>query len=101
MTLAGRCVLPVDEQRGDDRQQVTATRAAGQAGGLLDVGLAVGGADTGDGLARGLGQVGQPVGARLGVLAGVGEQQPDIVIGSLFALRRIGQRGEQRVIARS
>jgi hypothetical protein len=44
-----------------------------------------------------LGQVGQPVGARLGVLAGVGEQQQDIVTGSQFAPRRVGQRGEQRV----
>jgi hypothetical protein len=93
--LAGR--PPAGEQGDDDRRQVPGAGAAGQPGGLLDVGLGVGGADTGDGPARGVGQVGQPVGARLHMLAGVGEQQPDLVIGSLFALSCIDQRGEQRI----
>jgi hypothetical protein len=83
VTLTGR--LAVDEQRDGDRQQVPGACAAGQPGGLLNVGLGIGGADTGDGHARGLGQVGQPVRARLHMLAGVGEQQPDITISLLFA----------------
>ena len=82
--LAGRS--PADEQGDDDRGQVPGACAAGQLGGLLDVGLGVGGADTGDGHARGFGQVGQPVGARLHMLAGVGEQQPDVA-GRPAALR--------------
>ena len=93
--LAGRS--PADEQGDDDRRQVPGACAAGQPGGLLDIGLGVGGADTGDRHARGLGQVGQPVGARLHVLAGVGEQQPQIAVGLLLALGGVGQGGEQGV----
>src|SRR5215472_2045169 len=59
---------PAGEQGDDDRHQVPGAGTAGQTGGLLNVGL------------------------------GVGEQQPDIVIGSLFTLCRVGQRGEQRVL---
>ena len=73
-------------------------RATGQPGGVVDVGLGVGGADSGEGHARGLGQVGQPVGARLGVLSRIGEQQPDLLVGPLPALGRVGERGEQRVL---
>ena len=65
---------------------------------MLDVGLGVGAADTGNGHACGVGQIGQPVGARLRVLSRVGEQQPYVVIGSRFALSGISQRGEQRVL---
>src|SRR5690348_3270027 len=61
-TLAGRFVLPAGEQSDDDRQQVTTAGATGQPGGLLTVGLGVRGANAGEGHARGLGQVGQPVG---------------------------------------
>jgi len=93
--LAGR--TPVDEQRDDDRSQVPGAGAASQPGGLLDVGLGVGGADPGNRHARGLGQVGQPVGARPHMLTGVSEQQSHIVVGALFALRRVSQRGEQWV----
>ena len=41
----------------------------------------------------------QPVRARLHVRAGGGEQQPDLMVGLLFARCGVGQRGEQWVLS--
>jgi hypothetical protein len=53
--------------------------------GGVDIGGGVGGADSGDGFAGGLGQVGEPVGAGGGQLAGVGEQDADVAVGLVAA----------------
>jgi hypothetical protein len=53
-----------------------------------DVGVmrGVGGPDAGDGFAGGLGEVGEPVGAGGGELAGVGEQDADVAVGLVAAV---------------
>ena len=66
--------------------------------GGADVVAGVGGADTGEGLAGGVGEVGQPVGAGGGQLAGVGEQDADIRVG-LVAAGAGGAQGGQDGIA--
>src|SRR5262245_45851083 len=62
--------------------------------GGVDVGGGVGGPDPGDGFAGGLGQVGEPVGARGGQLTGVGEQDADVAVG-LVAAGAGGAQGGQ------
>jgi hypothetical protein len=59
------------------------SRAEGlhDAPGGVDVVVAAGGTDAGDGLPGSSGQVGQPVGTRGGKLAGVGEQDADVAVG--------------------
>ena len=53
--------------------------------GGVDVGGGVGGPDAGDGPAGGGGEVGEPVGAGGGQLAGVGEQDADVAVGLVAA----------------
>ena len=88
------------EQGGDGLLEMPLAIGPDDLCGSLDVGLAVAGADAGYGHARGLGQVGQPVGAGRDVLAGVGEQQPDVPVGLLLALARVGQGRQQRIASR-
>ena len=57
----------------------------------------VGGADAGDGHAGGVGQVGEPVGAGGGQLAGVGEQDADVAVGLVAAGAGGAQGGQDRI----
>ena len=56
----------------------------------------VGDADPGDGQAGGGGEVGEPVGAGSGQLAGVGEQQADVTVGLVAAGAGGTQGGQNR-----
>src|SRR6266496_1854637 len=64
---------------------VSAADVVHDAPGGVDIGGGVGGADAGDGFAAGLGEVGEPVGAGGGQLAGVGEQDADVAVGLVAA----------------
>jgi hypothetical protein len=66
--------------------------------GGVDVGSGVAGAGSGDGFAGGLGQVGEPVGAGGGQLAGVGEQDADVAVGLVAAVAGGAQGGQDRII---
>src|SRR5204863_565244 len=66
--------------------------------GGVDIGGGVAGADAGDGFAGGLGEVGQPVGAGGGQLAGVGEQDADVAVGLVAAGAGSAQGGQDRII---
>jgi hypothetical protein len=66
--------------------------------GGVDVGGGVAGPDAGDGLAGGLGQVGEPVGAGGGQLAGVGEQDADVTVGLVAAATGGAQGSQHRII---
>ena len=66
--------------------------------GGVDVGGGVGGPDAGDGSAGGVGQVGEPVGAGGGQLAGVGEQDADVTVGLVAAGAGGAQGGQDRII---
>ena len=65
--------------------------------GGVDIGGGVAGPDSGDGLAGGLGQVGEPVGAGGGQLAGVGEQDADVAVGLVAAVAGGAQGGQDRI----
>src|SRR5690349_20313614 len=73
--------------------------AVDDAAGGVDVGGGVGGPDTGQGPAGGLGEVGEPVGARRGQLASVGEQDADVAVGLVAAGAGGAQGGQDRIIA--
>lgn len=62
---------------------------------VIDVGRGVGGADAGDGRARGAGQVGQPVGAWDYGFPGLRQQQPDVRVSLVPALPGLSERGQQ------
>ena len=62
-----------------------------------DVGGGVAGANAGDGSAGGLGQVGEPVGAWGGQLAGVGEQDADVAVGLVPAFAGGAQGGQDGI----
>jgi hypothetical protein len=66
--------------------------------GGIDIGGGVAGADAGDGFAGGLGEVGEPVGAGGGQLAGVGEQDADVAVGLVAAVAGGAQGGQDRII---
>src|SRR6266576_2265154 len=66
--------------------------------GGVDVGDGVAGAGSGDGPAGGGGQVGEPVGAGGGQLAGVGEQDADVAVGLVAAVAGGAQGGQDRII---
>src|SRR5213080_3710600 len=72
--------------------------AVDDAAGGVDVGGGVGGPDAGDGPAGGLGEVGEPVGAGGGQLAGVGEQDADVAVGLVAAGAGGTQGGQDRII---
>ena len=78
---------------------VSAADVVQDAPGGIDIGGGVGGPDSGDGFAGGLGQVGEPVGAGGGQLAGVGEQDADVAVG-LVAAGAGGAEGGQDGISR-
>ena len=65
--------------------------------GGVDIGGGVGGPDAGDGLAGGLGEVGEPVGAGGGQLAGVGEQDADVAVGLVAAGTGSAQGGQDGI----
>jgi hypothetical protein len=65
--------------------------------GGIDVGGGVAGADAGDGFAGGFGEVGEPVGAGGGQLAGVGEQDADVAVGLAAAVAGGAQGGQDRI----
>src|SRR4051794_7606343 len=67
--------------------------------GSVDVGGGVGGPDSGDGLAGGFGEVGQPIGAWGGQLAGVGEQDADVTVGLVTAGTGGAQGGQDGIAA--
>src|SRR6266536_4621534 len=73
---------------------VSAADVVQDAPGGIDIGGGVGGPDPGDGLAGGGCQVGEPVGAGGGQLAGVGEQDADVAV-SLVAAGAGGAEGGQ------
>src|SRR6185312_11219023 len=66
--------------------------------GGVDVGGGVAGAGSGDGFAGGPGQVGEPVGAGGGQLAGIGEQDADVAVGLVAAGAGGAQGGQHRII---
>src|SRR5881296_3354449 len=66
--------------------------------GGVDVGGGVSGADAGDGFAGGLGEVGEPVGAGGGQLAGIGEQDADVAVSLVAAGTGGTQGGQHRII---
>src|SRR5437764_8361576 len=77
---------------------VSAADVVQNAPGGIDIGGGVGGPDPGDGLAGGFGQVGEPVGAGGGQLAGVGEQDADSTVGLVTAGAGGTQGGQNRII---
>jgi hypothetical protein len=66
--------------------------------GGVDVGGGVASADAGDGFAGGLGEVGEPVGAGGGQLAGVSEQDADVAVSLVAAVAGSAQGGQHRII---
>src|SRR5437763_9206914 len=77
---------------------VSAADVVHDAPGGVDVGGGVAGADAGDGFAGGLGEVGEPVGAGGGQLAGVGEQDADVAGGLVAAVAGGAPGGQDRII---
>ena len=65
--------------------------------GGVDIGAGVGGPDSGDGFAGGVGQVGEPVGAGGGQFAGVGEQDADVAVGLVAAGAGGAEGGQDRI----
>lgn len=76
---------------------LSATDAGQQTPGRLDVASGVSGPDSGDRFAGGFGQVGEPVGAGGGQLAGVGEQDADVAVGLVAAVAGRPQSGQDRI----
>src|SRR5689334_4218125 len=76
---------------------VSAVDVAHDAPGGVDISGGVGGPDSGDGLAGGFGQVGEPVGAGGGQLAGVSEQDADVMVSLVPADTGSAQSGQDGI----